>query len=62
MFEGVTEVIEILLKEQRARSAFSTMMEVFTLIVDLHAAAKVELLGGKGTKGLTDCIQMMTGE
>ena len=56
VFEGVTEVIEILLKENGARSALSKTMEMFTLIVDLHAAAKVELFGGNGTKGLTDCI------
>jgi len=61
-FGGVRKVVEGLLGEQESRSALSKMVEVFTLIVDLHDAAEIELFNGERTVGLTECLRLMTGK
>ena len=61
-FGKVGEVVDGILVEQTSRDALSKMVELFTLIVDLHAACGVELWEGKTNVGLTECLRFMTGE
>ena len=61
-FGNVLEVVDGILGEQTSRDALSKMVELFTLIVDLHAACRVELWEGKTNVGLTECLRFMTGE
>ena len=61
-FGGVGEVVDGILGEQTSRDALSKMVELFTLIVDLHAAAGIELWEGEINVGLTECLRFMTGE
>ena len=62
VFVGVTDFVDGLLGKQTSRTALSKMVELFTLIVDLHAATGIELLNAERTVGLTECLRLMTGE